>query len=71
MKMAVFWAVAPCCLVELLPDYTALQPEDSHHYIIYAYGSTCDFSGQYVHDVYIKKVILLFLIHCGKCIFIR
>jgi hypothetical protein len=24
--MAVFWVVAPCSLVEVLPDYMALQP---------------------------------------------
>jgi hypothetical protein len=33
-KMAVFWVVVPCSLVEvgkLVPDYMALQPtEDSH-----------------------------------------
>jgi hypothetical protein len=28
-KIAVFWIVARCSLVELLPDYTALQPNRS------------------------------------------
>jgi hypothetical protein len=42
MKVAVFWDVAPCSLVEVLPDYMALQPRRQPSYIMtYSTFSVC------------------------------